>query len=67
MSDFNKTKYNENFSQIDWTKKYPKTFKTSWGVEYTIWLPEKTNDKKQVESDPTFTIDELTRKKRTEE
>tara|TARA_A100001037_G_scaffold63293_1_gene55350 strand:+ start:59739 stop:59942 length:204 start_codon:yes stop_codon:yes gene_type:complete len=67
MSDFNKTKYNENFSQIDWTKKYPKTFKTSWGVEYTIWLPEKTSDNKQVESDTTFTIDELTSKNRTEE
>jgi hypothetical protein len=37
-------KFNSNYDNIDWNRKVSKTFKTSWGAEYTLHLkdtPEK--------------------------
>jgi hypothetical protein len=45
----NKKNFDDNYSQINWTKKYPKTFKTSWGAEYTVWLTEEDTSKKKLE------------------
>ena len=67
MPNVDKKKFDDNYNQINWTKKYPKTFKTSWGAEYTIWLPEKDKSKKNWKeyNSPTLqpTIEELTNKK----
>ncbi len=38
-------KYRENYDHINWAKKIPKTFKTSWGAEYTLMLPVKEEEK----------------------
>ena len=66
MPHNNKSKFDENFDSIDWTKKYPKKFCTSWGAEYTIWLPvnKKEEDWKHYNS-PTIqsTIKSKTSKK----
>ena len=34
-------KYRDNYDGINWVKKAPKTFKTSWGHEYTLMLREE--------------------------
>ena len=52
---YDKVKYDENFGQINWRKKVSKTFKTSWGAEYTLMLDEEDPDKE----DNTLTTDEL--------
>jgi hypothetical protein len=44
VSKFNKTEYDQNYDQINWTKKVPKTFKTSWGVEYTVMIEQPPSD-----------------------
>ena len=51
MSDTKKTK----------AKKTPKTFKTSWGVEYTMMV-----DEGEGKSSPEPTIDDLVEKSRKE-
>ena len=48
---YDKKKFDENFDQIDWTSKISKTFKTSWGAEYTLMLKE--DDKNKEDSTPT--------------
>jgi hypothetical protein len=53
----NKQKYDEGYSTIDWTKKIPKKFKTSWGAEYTVWVKENRSKKSTGK-----TIDQLTGK-----
>ena len=68
MPNVDKKKFDDNYGQINWTKKYPKTFKTSWGAEYTVWLPpEEDNSKKKWKeyNSPTLqpTIDELTKQR----
>ena len=45
--------FNNNYDKIQWGKK-KKTFKTSWGVEYDIWVK---ND--QAKKDDTPTINDL--------
>ena len=40
MSD----KYRDNYESISWVKKAPKTFRTSWGAEYTLMLPAEGED-----------------------
>ena len=47
MPKLNKTEYDQNYDQIDWTKKIPKTFKTSWGVEYTVMVKKEVEKKEQ--------------------
>ena len=47
MPKLNKTEYDQNYDQIDWTKKVTKTFKTSWGVEYTVMVKEELDKKDQ--------------------
>lgn len=56
--DMNKKKYDEGYTKIDWTKKIPKKFKTSWGAEYTVWVEES-----RVRKASGKTIDDLTGKK----
>lgn len=65
MSD----KYRDNYDGISWVKKVPKTFKTSWGAEYTLMLKEE-KDKADVTkyNSPTLqpTINDLVEKGRKE-
>ena len=48
--------FSSNYDKIDWTRKVAKTFKTSWGAEYTLHL--KIDPKKE---DHTPTIKDLTK------
>ena len=59
MANVDKKKFDEGYAKINWTRKVPKTFKTSWGAEYTLML--KQDDKKD---DVTPTIGELVSKSR---
>jgi len=55
---YSKPKFDENYSQINWTKNIRSTFKTSWGAEYTL-LVEDT----PVEGDDSPTIKDLAKKR----
>ena len=63
-------KYRDNYDGISWVKKSPKTFKTSWGAEYTLMLKEE-KDKGDIAkyNSPSLkpTIDDLVEKSRKEE
>ena len=63
MSD----KYRENYNDISWVKKAPKTFKTSWGHEYIFMLKEDKADVTKYNSSTLKpTIDDLIEKSRKE-
>jgi plasmid rolling circle replication initiator protein Rep len=46
MPHYDKKKFDENYGEIDWRKLIPKKFKTSWGAEYTVWIREERETKK---------------------
>ena len=42
---FDKKVFDKNFDAIDWGQPETKTFKTSWGAEYTVQVaPKKVKD-----------------------
>ena len=67
MPNYDKKKFDENYGEIDWRKLIPRKFKTSWGAEYTVWIPEEDKSKKKWKeyNSPTLqpTIDKLTKKR----
>ena len=46
--------FNKNYDKIQWGKT-KKTFKTSWGVEYDVWIKDEL-----IKKDNTPTIKDLT-------
>lgn len=60
--------YRKNYDEIDWRKKIPNTFKTSWGAEYTLMVREEERVDVTKYSSPTLrpTIDDLIDKSRRE-
>ena len=52
---FDKKVFDEMFDQINWEKTSLKTFKTSWGAEYTVRVAEE----KVKKEDNTFTTEGL--------
>jgi hypothetical protein len=55
---FDKKEFDKNFDAIDWDQPELKTFKTSWGVEYTV----KVAKEKKKDEDKTFTTEGLINK-----